>query len=127
MNTGNVMFALNERGQADGHAFQIGGSDDAPIFRPVAEVTAPSPPQLPVTVVPVAAPPSPVTPALVPASAETVMSTAKLLSQLRARLRVVEREIKIRSKLESERGQIKRLMSAAKQEQANVRRLRSAG
>lgn len=52
-----------------------------------------------------------------------------VVAELRARLRVVDREIKARKTLESERAQILRLIDAAKAERqgGNVRRLRTTG
>lgn len=52
-----------------------------------------------------------------------------VVAELRARLRVVNREIAARKKLESERAQILRLIDAAKAERqgGTVRRLRTAG
>jgi hypothetical protein len=53
-------------------------------------------------------------------------SARAIVAALRKRLRVVEREIKIRKALEQERGQIKRLIEAAQSEQGKVHRLRPA-
>ena len=50
-----------------------------------------------------------------------------LLKQLKARLRVVEREIKARKALEIEREQIKRLIAAANNERTNLRAIRATG
>lgn len=60
---------------------------------------------------------------------ECPRSLAHVVRELRARLRVVEREIKARKTLESERAQLLRLIDAAKAERqgGNVRRLRTAG
>lgn len=55
------------------------------------------------------------------------ISTADVLRQLKARLRVVEREIKARKSLELERDQIKRLIAAAKNERSNLRAIRATG
>lgn len=49
------------------------------------------------------------------------------MRQLKARLRVVEREIKARALLEAERDQIKRLIAAAKNERTNLRAIRATG
>lgn len=55
------------------------------------------------------------------------LAVGSVLKQLTDRLRVVEREIRRRSKLEQERDQLKRLISAAKIERSNLRRIRAAG
>lgn len=55
------------------------------------------------------------------------VSTADVMRQLKARLRVVEREIKARALLEAERDQIKRLIAAAKNERTNLRAIRATG
>lgn len=106
---------LDETGKVQEHCFQIG--DDPRAVRPV-EVAAPvsqsAPVARPAQRAPIAAPSGPI-------------PTSQILRQLRERLRVVEREIKLRKDLESERAQLKRLIGAAKSEQDNVRRLRSAG
>ena len=48
------------------------------------------------------------------------MSTQQLVRDLKTRLRYVENEIKARKRLEKERDQIRRLIKAAKLEQATV-------
>ena len=55
------------------------------------------------------------------------LNTATVLRQLKARLRVVEREIKTRKTLEAEREQIQRLIAAAKNERSNLRAIRATG
>ena len=52
------------------------------------------------------------------------LSAAALIKNLRTRLVVVEREIRVRTALEDEREQIKRLLKAAKQEKATVHALK---
>ena len=120
--TSGVSRVLNEDGQASEFTFQIGAMEAAepqvafklPFAAPATAVAAP-----------VTAKSQPLVAAR---SAEPlVLTTAQLISKLKARLRVVEREIKARKTLESERGQLKRLIDAALTERDNVRRLRSAG
>jgi len=76
----------------------------------------------------IAAPPKPMPSGVKigPSKAEPVR-TKSLVKQLRDRLKVVEREIKARGQLEEERGQINRLLHAAKLEKNNLRKLRSVG
>lgn len=61
-----------------------------------------------------------------PASTLQPMSTHQIVRDLKTRLRYVEREIKARAQLERERDQIRRLLKAAKQEQASVHALKRA-
>lgn len=120
--------ALNESGQPDPHVFQLGADPAAPQQRATSEhdislaelgdVVAPPRPA-PVTPQQSAAPQVPVAPA--------PLSTASVLKQLKARLRVVESEIKARKSLESERDQIKRLIAAANNERTSLRAIRAAG
>lgn len=108
---------VGEDGAVSENCFQIGGQGAAP-----AEQAQPIPQSPPAqSMAPKQAR------AAAESSAPAVLSTRQLLSQLRARLRVVEREIKTRKALEEERGQIKRLISAALTERDNVRRIRDAG
>ena len=118
-----VSGTFDENGNNDGHSFQIG---DFRGFEQLKEVPMPV---APVTAPVVSAPPvaAPVPTTVVASAPAAVLTTAKLLSQLRARLRVVEREIKQRKTLEQERDTIKRLIAASLNERDNVRRLRSAG
>ncbi len=103
--------------QVSKHCFQIGGDDDsdngfkdfAVLKAAAAEPTSPSvQPQAPKKL------------------ASDKLTTKQLVSQLKARLKEVDREIKIRKSLEQERAQIARLLDAAKNEN-NLRRLRAAG
>jgi hypothetical protein len=106
---------VDEHGNALAHCFQIG--EDPRATRPQQIEPNPAPvPRAPVVVAPSK-----------PHAASEAVSTRALLKQLKDRLRVVEREIKLRQRLESERSQLMRLISAAKLERDNVRRLRSAG
>ena len=96
-------------------AFQIGGQD-----LPVPQFVAAQ------QVVHVA----PVAPAALPTAAPTKRTepkrtTRQIVAELNARLRIVEREIKNRSKLEQERDQIKRLIAAARPN--NLHRMKVAG
>lgn len=114
---------LDEHGNAAAHCFQLGAREEAPTRQQMPpEAFAPLP--------------QPVTPrgssapsAIVARTAleHSPLSTRVLLSQLRKRLRIVEREIKARKALEEERAQIKRLMGAAVAESDNLRRIRAAG
>ena len=122
---------FDENGRAQSHCFQLGGQDDVP----AAEIPKPS--VEPAEVRPVAGAPArprehreawdvvintrPLT-----TGAQT-LSARELVRQLRARLKIVEREIRARKALEEERGQLQRLIAAARHESDNVRRIRSAG
>ena len=113
MSAGQV---VDEHGNALAHCFQIG--DDPRNAKPAVPAFEPTP--------------SPVSKAahaakVVSAPASDTISASALLKQLKDRLRVVEREIKLRQRLEDERAQLKRLISAAKLERDNVKRLRSVG
>lgn len=55
-----------------------------------------------------------------------VLTAASVMKQLRARLKEVEREIRVRRSLEEERDQIKRLLRAAKENKSTVTPLRRA-
>lgn len=118
---GSVQQVRDETGAPDPHVFEIGGFASAvvPITEPSAHVAQPSSQLIA---------PAPVTPVAPESTPEgKPLTTRQLLAQLRARLRVVEREIKARQSLETERGQIKRLIAAAKTERNNVRAIRAAG
>jgi hypothetical protein len=116
-----VSRVLDDDGQASSFTFQIGAMEAAdPQPSPTREPMAHAARLAPI------ARPAPVASAR-SASDATVLTAAQLISQLKARLRVVEREIRARKTLESERGQLKRLIDAALTERDNVRRLRSAG
>lgn len=117
----SVAHVLDGNGDVASHCFQLGGDPRDAKPAAVAEqrqtvVTTASARQ----VTPAATKPT-------VQSADTPLSTAQILKQLRQRLRVVEREIKARKALEKERQQIQRLIQAALTETDNVRRLRSAG
>jgi hypothetical protein len=58
--------------------------------------------------------------------AEEPITAGSVVKQLRARLRVVQREILARQALEAEREQIKRLLRAAEENKATVHALRRA-
>jgi len=110
----------DDSGTPDPHVFQIGGVS---FEEPPSRARAEQPVAVAVTearpvAVPVCAPIS---------NSSAPIPAAKLISQLRARLRVVEREIKARKKLEAERDQIKRLIAAADNERNNLRAIRAAG
>lgn len=99
------------------HCFEIGGDNENDGFAGFAALKAAaaverSEPKQPV------AKPKPVEP--------KKLTTRQLVSQLKARLREVEREIKIRKSLEQERSQIARLLDAAQNEN-NLRRIRPTG
>lgn len=112
--------AIDPNGDVIENCFQIGNDPRAtPEPKPMVSAQAPVPP------VPVAAPQPKPQPIPV-AKAETV-DLRHVLRQLKDRLRVVDREIKSRKTLEKERDQIRRLISATKNERDNLRRLRSAG
>ncbi len=108
--------------QVSEHTFEIGGSGAAPVAveigGPVVQsVTAP-----PIMV------PAPVAPVAVqPAASGRPLTARQLLTQLRARLREVNRELVTKKALEQERAQLQRLIKAATTELDNVRRLRAAG
>lgn len=102
---------LDEHGRVSPNSFQIGDdAQAAPAFVP------PVPAQ--------SAEPARHAPAKSKASQ---LSTRQLISQLKARLRVVDREIKARKELERERAQIQRLLIAATTERDNLRRIRETG
>lgn len=61
-----------------------------------------------------------------PKKTDQPYSAKQVLRDLKARLRYVEREIKLRQSLEAEREQIQRLIKAAKQEKAVVHALKRA-
>ncbi len=98
------------------HTFEFGGDDENDGFKGFAALKAaaaqPSP-----------EPPKPPTQKK---KSSDKLTTRQLVSQLKARLKEVDREIKIRKSLEQERAQIARLLDAAKNEN-NLRRLRAAG
>jgi len=117
----------NEHGEVEPHVFELGAAPTtrAPIptsgfdvsAEELAQVTPPpkrEPAQQPTTAKPQ------------PPSAAPITGAA-LVKQLRARLRVVEREIKARQSLEQERDQLQRLLAAAKKERTNLRAIRAAG
>lgn len=121
--------ALNEHGQPEQHVFQLGAG---PVAQPpkagpasefevsaaeLADVVAPPPRGAAAQQAQVAKAPAEPKP----------LSTADVLRQLKARLRVVEREIKTRKTLEAERDQIQRLITAAKNERSNLRAIRATG
>lgn len=114
-----VSRVIDEHGTPQTNCFQIGDQGDATNV-PLAELQA--------LRSHVAVAPTPVAVSVKRASekASSVLSARQLISQLKARLREVEREIKVRKTLEDERDQLRRLMSAAKAERNNVRRIRSA-
>jgi hypothetical protein len=126
----SISRVLDASGNVQPHTFQIGGGTDEVV--PPAWATRQ---HAPLPVAPVAAPMAHVaTQAIQSASPDpkrspsgAVLSTKQLLADLRARLRVVEREIKVRKSLDQERDQIRRLIKAAQQERDNVRRIRAAG
>lgn len=111
----SAVSVTDEHGRIAEHCFQLG---DDPRARRAAPQTEQDPAPVKFTAQPAQrrhAQPS------------STVTVAQLLKQLRARLRVVEREIKSRQKLEEERSQIKRLIAAALADRDNVRRLRSTG
>lgn len=116
----SIAAVLDENGEADAHCFQIGGmgATPQPVAPPVVASVA-----MPTQVIP----PQHADRVAVAAGVKPPMSTRELLAQLRARLRVVDREIKTRKAFESERGQIQRLIHAATEDRNNVRRIRAAG
>lgn len=114
---------IDEHGQVDAHCFQIGDEPRASASATLEHLPAkfadavvfgpPGPENRPIR--------------LSPQKSSEALSTRKLLTQLRARLRDINREIATRKKLEAERDQIRRLISAAEAERNNVRRIRAAG
>ncbi len=62
-----------------------------------------------------------------PTSGSKKLTARSLVADIKARLRVVEREIKTRHRLETERDQLKRLLEAASRKPAPVVGLRNAG
>lgn len=119
---GSVQNVRSETGEADPHVFEIGGYASAAPPPVLAQQTVESA-GTEASALPVHA-----TPALPERAVDGApLTTRQLLAQLRARLRIVEREIKARQSLEVERGQIKRLIAAAKTERNNVRAIRVAG
>ncbi len=97
------------------HTFEFGGDDEHDGFKGFAALKA------------AAVPPSPEQPKPpTQKKSSDKLTTRQLVSQLKARLKEVDREIKIRKSLEQERAQIARLLDAAKNEN-NLRRLRAAG
>ena len=117
---------------ADPYAFDLDDLEDAGGLFAAARRRAAGQPDLPqvqdepspqpqATAKPKASPPKPF-PTDEPANLAAVVRWA------RARLKVVEREIKTRKALEKERDQIKRLLDAAKDKPAaKVRRIQQAG
>lgn len=126
MSVGRV---LDENGALQEHTFQIGGgtivSEFGAVEAPPDPRRRPAAPPVPVLTPAVAAVPVPVV--APPFQPPKQLSTRQILSQLKARLRVVEREIRVRKTLEQERDRIRRLIAAANQERDNLRRIRSAG
>ena len=55
------------------------------------------------------------------------ISAAKLMRDIRARLKVVRQEIRLRKSLEREERQLERLLKAAKEQPTTVRTIRAAG
>lgn len=112
--------------QISAHTFEIGGMGVV-LPQPVVDATAPVMQSVtaPVAVSIVAAPAVATPPPAL--TAEVKPLTAKqMLAQMKARLKVVERELVAKTELERERDQLRRLIRAAKNETDNVRRLRSA-
>lgn len=101
------------------NCFQLGDEPRAP---------APAAAHAPTTATQAVEPTKDTTAAVQPKrSTADVVDLKQVLRQLKDRLRVVDREIKTRKTLEKERDQIRRLISAAQQEQSNLRRMRAAG
>jgi len=96
--------------QLSEHTFEIGGTGE------VARVIAPAQPAT-----------APIAVAARVADPSGPLSAAKMLQQMRARLREVKRQIAACKKLELERDQLQRLIRAANTELDNVRRIRAAG
>ncbi len=124
--------ALDESGRPDPHVFQLGAGPVAPsASTPSASEFDVSAAELAGAVPPPGLAPRPQR--AVPVARATVavgdkpVSTADVMRQLKARLRVVEREIKARKLLEAERDQIMRLIAAAKNERNNLRAIRATG
>jgi len=123
--------ALDESGQPDPHVFQLGAGPVAPAAHAAAGEFDVSSAELAAVVPPPvrgqAAPRATAEPVAPAASGSKPVSTAEVMRQLKARLRVVEREIKARKLLEFERDQIMRLIAAAKNERNNLRAIRATG
>lgn len=116
-----VAGVLDESGKIHDHCFQIGDQSSPPApARPRASPLPTPAVALPPTIA------ASVEPTAKKAPARS-LTTRQLLAELRARLRVVEREIKARKTLEKERDQIQRLIAAANNELDNLRRIRAAG
>jgi hypothetical protein len=123
--------ALDESGRPDPHVFQLGAGPVAPqaatstgfdvSTAELADVVMPPQRAAQPTQAALAAP------AATKQTEAKPLNTAEVMRQLKARLRVVEREIKARKSLETERDQIQRLISAAKNERNNLRAIRATG
>ena len=121
--------ALTESGAPDPHVFQLGGGPELPTQRAASENEI-SAAELAAVVPPprvMAATPAPAVTHKSAPTTDAPLNTATVLRQLKARLRVVEREIKTRKTLEAEREQIQRLIAAAKNERSNLRAIRATG
>src|SRR5262249_14358775 len=109
---------LDTDGNVTDHCFQIGDMAASVPRVPAPSLEVAQPPASPRSIQKTQTPSG---------QPDTVLTTRQLLSQLRARLRVVEREIKSRRTLEKERDQLRRLILAAETERDNLRRIRAAG
>ncbi len=124
---------VDERGNVDGHCFElpggVGGEADYVAIREARSAAFADLAPKEFTGTARREPQAQPQPAATTTSEKPVAAlTAKqLISQLKARLRVVEREIRNRKQLERERDQIQRLISAATNERDNLRRIRVAG
>jgi hypothetical protein len=122
----SVSAVLSENGQPEEHVFQIGGVGPEAATEPTARHRDPTSAVVFQDIEQRAAESAKRVSTALHAKGEPV-PTKTLLAQLRARLRVVEREIKARKLLEQERDQIKRLIAAATNERNNLRAIRAAG
>lgn len=62
-----------------------------------------------------------------PTGGSKKLTAKSLVTDIKARLRIVEREIKTRQGLEAERDQLRRLLDAANRKPAPVHAIRNAG
>lgn len=111
-----MITPVYQDGKAIPHCFQIGGQEPGPAPKLDDQEWKSAQPL--VLTGPTAKP---------SAKAPETRTTKTLVAELRARLRVVEREIRARKSLEDERDSLRRLIAAAKSETNNVRRIRAAG
>lgn len=106
--TGKSVFTCLDCGAVEASAIEATSSEDAANEGVQTAARHVAPPKVPLAPVATAAEP------------------INVLRLARQRLRVVERELKVRAKLEAERDELKRLIDAATRKPAHVRSIRTA-